>query len=433
MRRNKAFIALVLMVMISATAFSQATTNSPYSKYGIGVIRPQTFAQNFAMGGTAIGIRSDRNIGFLNPASYSAIGVTTFDVGFTNNALWLDDGTQTQYQNNPHITHLAFGIPVIKNTWGMSFGIMPFSNTGYVYDEIINDPYAGDVSFYSEGDGAINKVYLGNGFAVNIDSSSLVSAGFNVYYLFGSVTHDQKIIYGDLPNGFNVWKYKDITVNDFGADFGLQYQKTFTNSEDEKIKLTLGATYALEANLGGERTELTRTFTGSIDFGTIKDTINYIEDAENVTTLPAKMGIGFSIEKDRKWLIAADYTSSDWGSVVSDDALYTYQSNYGIAVGGQYIPRYDGSKYVERIAYRLGTRYSTSYLSVNNVDWTEYGITFGVGLPIRRTEATYPRLNLGVEYGSRGTTENGLIKENFLNFNVGITINAIWFQKRKYD
>lgn len=433
MRKNNALIALVLMVMMNVTAFSQSTTNSPYSKYGIGIIRPQTFSQNFAMGGTAIGIRSNKDIGFLNPASYSAIAVTTFDVGFTNNALWLDDGTQSQYQNNPHITHLAFGFPVIKNTWGMSFGVMPYANTGYEYDEIIDDPFAGLVSFYNKGDGAINKVYLGNGFAVKIDSTSNVSVGFNGYFLFGSINHDQKAIYGDLPGGFNLWKYREFVVADFGADLGLQYQKIFSNSNNEKIKLTLGATYGLAADVSGTNTELTRTFTGNIDFGSVKDTVEYIDDEKGVIQLPSELGFGFSLEKDKKWLIAADFKTADWGSVVSTDSLYSYQSNYNVSLGGQIIPRYDGSKYIERIAYRFGVRYSTPYLTINNTDFTEYGITFGVGMPIRRNESTYPRLNLGIEYGSKGTTDNGLIKENFINFNVGITINAVWFQKRKYD
>ncbi|MDF1672668.1 MAG: hypothetical protein P1U41_04140 [Vicingaceae bacterium] len=433
MRKNKAFIIFIIVVTISASAFSQSTTNSPYSKYGIGIIRPQTFSQNFAMAGTAIGIRSNKDIGFLNPASYSAIAVTTFDVGFTNNALWLDDGTQSQYQNNPHITHIAFGFPVVKNTWGMSFGVMPYANTGYEYDEIIDDPNAGLVSFYNKGDGAINKVYWGNGFAVNIDSTSNVSVGFNGYFLFGSINHDQKAIYGDLPGGFNLWKYREFVAADFGADLGLQYQKTFSNSENEKIKLTLGATYGLSADVSGTNTELTRTFTGNIDFGSVKDTVEYIDDVEGVIQLPSELGFGFSLEKNKKWLIAADFKSADWGSVISTDPLYSYQSNYKIAIGGQIIPRFDGSKYIERIAYRFGARYSTPYLTINNTDFTEYGITFGVGMPIRRNESTYPRLNLGIEYGSRGTTDNGLIKENFINFNVGITINAVWFQKRKYD
>jgi hypothetical protein len=72
-------------------------------------------------------------------------------------------------------------------------------------------------------------------------------------------------------------------------------------------------------------------------------------------------------------------------------------------------------------------------LSINDVDFSEYGITFGIGLPVRRAENSYPRLNLGFEYGNKGTTDAGLIKEKFFNMNVGVTVNATWFRKRKYD
>lgn len=419
--------------MVSTGVFSQSTTNSPYSKYGIGLLRSEAYGANFAMGGTGIGMRSNKDIGFLNPASYSEIGVTTFEVGFMNNALWLEDNNETQYKNNQYIDHIAFGVPILKNKWGVSFGVLPYSNTGFNYDEVIDDPIAGNISFYNVGEGAINKFYLGNGFSVKLDSTSNLSAGVNAYFLFGSMKYDQKAIYGDLNGGFNIWKIRDISVADFGADIGMQYHKLITNAKDEKIKLTLGLTYGLAANIGGTRSELIRTFTGNIDFGTIKDTVESIEDVDNSIELPSDIGVGFSIEKDKKWLIAVDYTSANWGSIASNDPSFTYQSNYGIAVGGQIIPRYDGSNYFQRIAYRLGARYKTSYIAINNTDWSEYGITFGIGLPIRRAESSYPRLNLGMEYGSRGTLDNGLIKENFLNFNVGITINAVWFQKRKYD
>lgn len=439
MRKNKAVVALVMLLMIGASAFSQATTNSPYSKYGIGIIRPQTFPQNFAMGGTAIGIRSPRNIGFLNPASYSSLSVTTFDVGFTSNNLWLKDGVQSEYKNNPYITHIAFGVPVIRDYWGMSFGMLPYSNTGYDYNEVINDPIAGDVSFYNKGNGAINKVYIGNGFSAHIDSTTNLAFGFNAYYLFGSINHDQKAIFGDLPQGFNIWKYSDFVASDYGADIGVQLQKTFvdsTENNNRKYKFTIGATYGLASDVKGSTTILTRTFTGNIDFGTIKDTVEYHEDVETIIQLPSEFGIGMSLDytgDESKWLFAADYRSGNWGSVVSNDSLYTYRNNFGISAGAQYTPDYGGTKYLGLIAYRMGFRYSTSYLSVNNTDFSEYGITFGLGLPIKRAENTYPKFNIGVEYGSRGTTDNGLIKENFLNFNVGITINAVWFQKRKYD
>jgi len=42
-------------------------------------------------------------------------------------------------------------------------------------------------------------------------------------------------------------------------------------------------------------------------------------------------------------------------------------------------------------------------------------------------------LNLSLEYGQRGSTSNGLIKENYLGFKIGFDINDIWFRKRVID
>ena len=95
-------------------AFAQPTTVSPYSKYGPGIIRAKTFTRNFGMGGTGIGLRSNREIGLINPASYSALVVTTFDVGYTSNSLWLTDGVEKQAETKSYIDHLVFGFPIVK-------------------------------------------------------------------------------------------------------------------------------------------------------------------------------------------------------------------------------------------------------------------------------------------------------------------------------
>lgn len=268
---------------------------------------------------------------------------------------------------------------------------------------------------------------------IKIDSTSDISIGANAYFLFGSINHDQKAIYGDLAGGFNLWKVEEYSVSDFGFDFGLQYQKVFTNVENDKYKLTFGATYGLAADIKAKRSEIVRSFDGTIDFGTVKDTIVFVEEADAVIQLPSELGFGISLEKENKWTLAADYEASNWGAIISSDELYSYKSNYSIAVGAEIIPKHDGSNYLQRIAYRLGSRYSNSYLTINGVDFNEYGITFGIGLPVRRSENSYPRLNFGFEYGNKGTTEAGLVKEQFFNMNVGVTINATWFRKRKYD
>ena len=436
MKKNKLIIVLFLLLIVNTDVFSQSTTNSPYSKYGIGLLRKQTFTRSFGMGGAGIGLRSGRDIGLINPASYSALTAVTFDVGYTNSALTLDDGTQTQYQNNSYIDHLAIAFPVVKNVWGASFGILPFSSIGYSYDEVVDDPVAGDVSFYNVGDGSINKAYFGNAFSVKIDSTSNLSFGANTYFLFGYMEHDQRAIFGGVPGAYNIWKRTESSISDFGADFGMQYQKSFKNTKDENFKLIVGATYGMSGDLNSKNSIYTGTFSGSdptVFSNELKDTIDYIEDGDGVVQLPSELGFGISFAKDRKWLIALDYKSANWGAIQSDDVLYTFKSNYSIALGGEFIPKYDGNNYLQRVAYRIGARHSDSYVVINGIDWVESGITFGVGLPVRRSENSYPRLNFGFEYGTNGTTDGGLIKEKFFNMNVGVTINATWFRKRKYD
>jgi hypothetical protein len=437
MKKTKYIFTLLLLLGVSV-GFSQSTTFSPYSKYGIGVIRSESFSQNFSMGGVGIGLKPNLNINLSNPASYSGILATTFEVGFTNNALTIDDGNQQQNRNNPYIDHLAFAFPVIKTKWGMSFGLLPISSIGYGYEYTEIDPIAGSISILSNGEGGLNKFYFGNGFNINLDSTSSLSLGANGNYIFGSSERDEKVVYGEVANALNFWSLKTSSVADVNVDFGLQYQKKFTKFNVEKNDkdvyiLTLGGTIALASDLNTKRSEIVRSFVGTTESGSIKDTALIIEDEKTITQLPLEYGFGISFAKDKKWLFAVDFKMADWSSLTSTSSVFSYNSNYSIASGFELTPKYNDRKYLKRISYRFGTRYSTSYITVNNEVLNEYGIAFGVKLPLRRSGTSIPGVNLGIEYGSRGKTGNGSIKETFYNFNVGITINDRWFQKRKYD
>lgn len=473
MRKSKWIFFLFLMVT-GSVGFSQSTTISPYSKYGIGVLRPQSFLQSFALGGTSLGLRSERDINVSNPASYSQIGITTFEVGVTNNALFLDDGNQQQNQNNPYIGHIAFAFPIINKKWGMSFGLLPYSNVGYNFISSINDPVAGNITAISSGEGGLNRVYFGNGFSFKlkrgidpiglilrpfegkkmvktdssdvllkirndaVDPSGALSIGLNGNYIFGATEIDDKVIYGDLANSLNSWSLLERSVSDFTVDFGVQYQKRFAHFNDKTqlddiYILTLGATVGLASDLSAKQSELVRTFTGSVDFGTVKDTVIFTENVSDITQLPLEYGVGFSIAKRNKWLFGVDFETADWSSIESNSTVFTYNSSYSLRTGFELTPKYNDRNYFKRVVYRLGARYSTSCISVNNEDINEYGITFGVKLPVNRTGTSFPGISLGMEYGSRGKTGNGLIKETFYNFNVGLTINDKWFQKRKID
>lgn len=435
MQKISGYLIVFSILLFCVDGFSQATTNSPYSRFGFGDILSESFNQNFALAGTGIGLRSNNNINAINPASYSEIAITSFEIAATNNALWLSDGKQSQYNSNQRINYLAFGLPIIMNKWGMAFGAMPYSNVGYNYSTIKESDALADslnnISYNYNGEGGLTKLFFGNAFKFKIDSTSMISAGNNVAFLFGNIMHDKRVIYGDIIYVYPVQVLKNNHVADFTTDFGLQYQKTFTNANSEKYFLTIGVTYALAADLKTKKNQVIRTYDRS---GYPVDTISNEENVRDITTIPAKIGGGLSLEKDKKWTIALDFKTSNWGGIQSEENNVAYKNNYTISSGFEIVPKYDAfNNYFKRIKYKFGVRYSTAYLSVNNTDINEYGITFGLGLPIKRTDTSMPGLNLGIEYGNRGVANNGLVQETFVNFNIGLTINDRWFMKRKYN
>ena len=75
-------------------------------------------------------------------------------------------------------------------------------------------------------------------------------------------------------------------------------------------------------------------------------------------------------------------------------------------------------------------RFENTGLNVNSETINEFGISFGVGLPVGRR---FSNANIGVEIGKRGTTDNNLIQENFINLQISLSLNDRWFEKRKYD
>ncbi len=146
--------------------------------------------------------------------------------------------------------------------------------------------------------------------------------------------------------------------------------------------------------------------------------------------LPSKIGFGIALEKSRKWLVAADFDWQNWKKFKSFDISDSLKNSYKIAIGGHFTPNYTSvSSYWKRVNYRFGFRFSKSYLELRGNNINEIGFSFGMGLPLRKSSTT---INFGIEVGNRGTINDDLIQENFINFKFGISLHNIWFFKTKY-
>jgi len=147
--------------------------------------------------------------------------------------------------------------------------------------------------------------------------------------------------------------------------------------------------------------------------------------------IPMNFGIGFTLEKANKWLIGTDFNWQNWSYYKYNDVKDPSLTNsMRISIGGEIKPDHYSPKYFKRVTYRAGFKYSTTNLKIDNTQIDEFGVSFGLGLPFRKSKST---LNVGVEYGKRGSISNDLIKENFTKITIGFSAYDFWFFKRKFD
>jgi hypothetical protein len=89
---------------------------------------------------------------------------------------------------------------------------------------------------------------------------------------------------------------------------------------------------------------------------------------------------------------------------------------------------------MKRVAYRAGMKYEKSYLLLNNQQINDFGISFGVGLPVYiPMYRSSSLINVAAEIGRRGTKKNNLVAETYAKIDVSVNLMDFWFMKRKID
>ena len=411
-----------LCLVFSTVAFSQENNASPYSFYGIGDVKFKGAAENRAMGG--LGILPDSiHINLQNPASYSSLKLTTFTVAGTTSSTNLKTDTQSATAGRTTLDYIAVALPF--NKIGVSFGLMPYTAVGYrVQNTTAVDPdgYARARQF--TGDGGINRVF--GGAAYKITKNFSIGADFQ--YFFGDI--QTKSIVG-LQNTQLQYGTREINKSDYngaGVNFGAIYQGML----NKKYTWVVSATYSPETTLKSSTERSIATISAS---ETVKEQFDVITSNEDVK-MPSKLSVGTGFGQQRMWFAGIDYTYQETnkiGNRFDNITNSSFENSHKIALGGYYIPKYlSYTSYLSRITYRAGLKYEKTGLILNGEHINDYGLTAGVGLPLSGIVGG-SNLNIGAEFGKRGTTSAGLIRENYVNIFVSLSLNDKWFVKRKFD
>lgn len=423
------FFGLVFMVFF-IPLHAQTSTSSAYSKFGLGELHGDQLPQLRGMGGISTGIRSlgaYYDINVSNPASYSAIRLTAIDIGVFGNYGSMSRGDTKQNNANFSLDHINFAIPVSKKS-ALSFGLLPYSSVGYRYSEVGSLDTIPITNVYS-GEGGISKAYLGYG----IQFGKHFSVGFNANYLFGKIKANKEAQFPISAGALNSKIENSKAINGLAIDYGIQYSSLLSDD----LALVVGYAGNAGGKLNLEESEVAfRTFgssTGESE-NTALDSIVFTEQDPMKLTMPMTHKFGISFNKRNKWTVGADVHYTNWETYREGDYNPGLQNNMGIALGGQLVPDITSVKYFNLIDYRLGLKYDKTFIAISGNDVKERGITLGLGFPLPSNRgSSFYKINFAAEFMQRGSSDNGLIKEQFINFHLGFTLNDRWFRRYQYD
>ena len=435
---KKIFTLLVLLFVTFLGTISQNNTSSPYSFYGIGSLDFKGTSESRAMGGLTV-YSDSIHMNFRNPASYTGKNMFSFNnegrlvkftVGLGHSETNLKTSSNSSATSNSSFEYLGLNIPMGK--FGLGFGLIPYSSVGY---KLQSSNQEDQLQYKYSGNGGLNKTFLG--FAYQLSEN--IAIGFDARYNFGNIQNSAlEYLYDEesLPLDYQAREQNRSDLSGVNFNYGLIY----VGKLKQNLELHASLTHSPNYNLSSRNS---RTFASVVinPNTQIEFPVNEINvDLESLglgktdLSMPSITSFGIGISKPKKWFLGAEYTSIS-SSIFSNDLISIQNSEFEdsskISIGAFYIPDYASfSNFFSRVVYRTGFYSENTGLIINGESINEFGISFGLGIP---AGGLFSNVNSTFEFGKRGTTKENLVEENFVNFQLSLSLNDRWFIKRKYN
>ena len=419
-------ILLTLLIALSTIgAFGQADVESPYSLFGVGQLMGNSMNVKLkGMGGVGNAVSGGGLINIGNPATLATMDSLAFlfDAGLYFKTSTFSTTNKSEQGANASFDYvaMAFGL---TDWWKTALGVQPYSTSGYKMVVGGYDEGMGTYNTVFRGSGGLNQVFWSNAFRIG----NHFSIGVNAYYVFGD-TQNITTIYPDSTYILGSRRSVDMQVSSFMFDYGLMYNTKLGSN----MHFSFGLTYDQSVRLRGKQTLFIRSIMETMDTDVeyLIDTVKYKVDGNARLTMPQGFGFGFALQKDNRWTFAADFNWTQWSHFSREGVTESLNDSWRLAAGFEFMPTYSSvSNYFRRAHYRVGANFERGFLCLNDHYINKVGITAGVSLPLPRS---FSKVNLAVEVGQYGTKQDGLIQEQYLKFDIGVSVFERWFIKRKY-
>lgn len=404
MIRARSLTALVLF-LVSASAQAGGPI---YTRFGIGDLT--LFGSNRAVGMGIMGyaLTGDGYINTANPAALSRLAFTRFAGGFEFRSSSLSDATGSQQYATGGFRNISIAIPVADSAGVVLYGgASPYSSVAY--DVRVSSPVGGTTAQQTlSGSGGLSTLNLGASWQPTADLT--VGAGFTYYH--GSIQRRLEVEFDDgsyAPSEIR----STISHKGAGCTLGMTYRGLGSIIGNSSLPLTLGFVFTSGAALSVREDRILLTLSSADTSQVLRGTTN----------LPTTVGFGAAYE-GRGFVLSGDVALQQWGSAnFFEPQAVEVRNSIRAGAGIEIAARDNPATYWDRVAYRAGFAYTSSYLAVNGRPINGWALSGGAAFPI----GPDARLNVDLTAGTRGTTDLGLSREAFFKVSVSVDASEIWF------
>ncbi|TVQ15564.1 MAG: hypothetical protein EA364_01905 [Balneolaceae bacterium] len=427
MRKFFPAVVICMLCMIPvANAQNEYENSSVYSSIGMGNPLDFRSSAGAAMGMSGVGIWSFNTINNSNPAHWGGGFFTMATASLSMKNFSASDNFGDQKNTMINFNQIQVVFPVWRELIGVSISIEPLTESRFSFFEQGTIPAADSLGYLIDrrGDGGLNKLEIGIGARI----TDWLLVGYAPSLVFGYYENRNVTLFD--RSGFTDVNYTVGTRHKgFGNRFGiLASHRGLLRSND---RVVLGSTVNLPVRLDSRRKMTTQVITG---FPPRRKTIElFSEDyyGKGKTVLPVEMNTGLTYYANPYLLFASEILYQNWGEhknfegntedFLKDRTKYSFGIQYDARRRGE-------SGFINNFVYRIGVSYDDGHLSLNNTSIETIMISAGISIPSAFFGSS---IDLGVDYGVRGTRSNDLVQEKIFGLRASFNLSELMFLQRR--
>ncbi len=370
----------------------------------------------FGITNNSLGMLSRPYSGAGFARSYETAASDTLQINYTNYALWTDlktptysaklsynaafgkDGKQNYFNDVANFQGGYLAIPILRNRLVFGAGLQPFTAMEQRLDQTVQDSIHEELLVR----GGLSKALIN----VSFSPSEYWGIGLGYEYNFGKILKQFRLEYagGDAhPLSFN-YEYRYYGHGMVASGFFRL-----------KDKMAVGLSYRPAITLNVR-----------IHPNTHSDEANKSELKK--LTIPSQYNFGLSYKLADRWNVGADFMYQNWatGYKIENETVTSFQAKY-YNIGFGFERKQSAKRFTsfgEKLEYRMGGFVRQLSHTSNGNPVKEYGVSFGVSLPIQRFRSHVDFYGI---VGKRGNLGHNRYQETFVNFGLSISASELWF------